>query len=207
MLAGSESTCTEGIAMKVWKRLRQIAAAALMLLAMSACAVAPGPYYRAGENLPPPESTSALRVGINDRNYVMQIFDRTPFGFRRLPQTENFLYDRGYDRVRRERDADFSIDVTLTGGLRDNPDVRAGNTLGGALAGAAAGAIIGGALGDPGPGAAIGAASGGLLGLAAPAASHVVRIDVNVQSFRDGSASQASATVDLSQMPPPKLLV
>ncbi|NLI80723.1 MAG: hypothetical protein GX443_03435 [Deltaproteobacteria bacterium] len=125
-------------------------------------------------------------------------------GLHRLPRTEQLLYDKGYDRVRRERDADFAIDITLSAGLRDNPDVRAGQALGGALAGAAAGAIIGGALGDPGPGAAIGAASGGLLGLAAPAATSVVRIDVNIQSFRTGETSSATATVDLARVPPPE---
>ncbi|NLI33589.1 MAG: hypothetical protein GX422_12565 [Deltaproteobacteria bacterium] len=134
----------------------------------------------------------------------MQIYDRTGIGFRRLPRAEQLLYEKGYDRVRRQRDADFSIDITLAAGLRDNPDVRAGQAVGGALAGAAAGAIIGGALGDPGPGAAIGAASGGLLGLAAPAATTVVRIDINIQSFREGGSSFASSTIDLAHVPPPE---
>jgi hypothetical protein len=185
------------------RRPFQVLLILLILVGMGACAY-PGPYYQSAG--PPPPSTepySDLRVGINDRNFVMQIYDRTSIGFRRLPQSEQLLYDKGYDRVRRERDADFSIDVTVSAGLRDNPDVRAGQALGGALAGAAAGAIIGGALGDPGPGAAIGAASGGLLGLAAPAATSVARIDINIQSFSDGRSSFASATVDLTHVAPP----
>ncbi len=178
---------------------------AMILIGMSACAY-PEPYYRSASLPPPaasPEPYSDLRVGINDRNFVMQIYDRTNIGFRRLPQAEQLLYDKGYDRVRRERDADFSIDITISMGVRDNPDVRAGQTLGGALAGAAAGAIIGGAVGDPGPGAAIGAASGGLLGLAAPAATSVARIDIKLHSFTEGRGSFASTTIDLDRVPPP----
>lgn len=187
------------------RRTFHVILAGLILLGMGACAY-PDPYYSASPPPPPavsPEAYPDLRVGVNDRNYVMQIYDRTNIGFRRLPQAEQLLYDKGYDRVRRERDADFSIDITVSMGVMDNPNVRAGQALGGALAGAAAGAIIGGAVGDPGPGAAIGAAGGGLLGLAAPAATSVARIDIRLDSFREGRDSFASTTVDLARVPPP----
>lgn len=170
---------------------------------LSACAVAPaGPYYRVSESPSQPASYQDFTPGPKDQNYVMQVSDRTPFGLERLPKTDNMLYSKGYDRVRTDRDADFAIDVAFAAGVQDNPNVRAGNTLGGALAGAAAGAIIGGATGHPGTGAAIGAASGGALGMVAPAGTSLVTIEINLQSFRDRQVSHRTATVDLTNVPP-----
>jgi len=65
--------------MKVWKRLRQIAAAALMLLANERLCRCSRPYYRAGENLPPPESLLHLRVGDQRSQLRHADLDRTPF--------------------------------------------------------------------------------------------------------------------------------
>ena len=80
--------------------------------------------------------------------------------------------------MRRQREADFSLDIALTAEARDNPDVRAEHLLGGAILGAATGALIGAAVRAPATGAAIGAAGGGFLGLASPADTPMIRIDI-----------------------------
>ena len=172
---------------------------------LSSCAVAPvAPHYDVVENPVPGPPQEPLRLDPGDHNYTIHVEDRTPFGLRQLPGTVNSLYERGYDNVRREREADFAIDVVLTAGARDNPNVRAGNMLGGALAGAAAGAIIGGATGNPGAGAAIGAASGGVLGAAAlPADTPMVRIDLTISGLHERTSMQRSRTIDLAGTPPP----
>jgi hypothetical protein len=175
----------------------------VLAIMLYGCAVTPaGPYYHVSDNHPRAESYERFRLGPGDRYYVMHVENRTPFGVHELPRTMDLLYDKGYDRVRKERRADFSVDVFLSAVLRDNPNARAANTLGGALFGAAAGAIIGGAAGDPGAGAAIGAASGGVLGAVAPADTPMVRIDVNLHSFTDGGDYRKSVTVDLATVPP-----
>ena len=161
------------------------------------------PHYMVQENPPPAADEGNLQVGPGDATYLMRVDDRTPFGAGHLRESINMLYQKGYDPVRREREADFSVDVTLAAYSRDNPEVRTGNAIGGALLGAAAGAIIGGATGHAGTGAAIGAASGGALGMVSPAATPLVRIDITVRSTREGIASSQSATVDLSTVPPP----
>lgn len=150
----------------------------------------------------PGRGRSSFVLGPEDQNYVLQVDDNTPFGIYELPQTNNALYDKGYDRVRRQWEADFSIEISVSGGLRENPEVRAGNTLGGALFGAATGALIGAAVGDPGTGAAIGAASGGALGLISPAATNFVTIDLNVFSFHERVSAYRSLSVDLTTVPP-----
>jgi len=176
---------------------------------MAGCAAGPSPYYSVQEQPavqtggpPGPGGGGYLMVGPQDRNYSLRIEDRTPFGLGNLPQSMNTLYQKGYDQVRRQREADFELDLSFYAMSRDNPDARAGNVVGGALLGAATGAIIGGALGSPGKGAAIGAGSGAALGLVAPADAAMVRIDIRTQSFRDGSASSKSALVDLANVPP-----
>jgi hypothetical protein len=166
-----------------------------------------GPYYGEGPGapygVPPPHASDPpFNLGPNDMTYVMDVRDNTPLGIHHLPYTAQTLYRKGYDHVRRQRDADFAVEVSLSGGMRDNPNVRAGNALGGALLGAATGAIIGGATGDPGAGAAIGAAGGGALGVIAPAATPLVRIDLNLFSLHDRTSSQRSTTIDLAAVPP-----
>jgi hypothetical protein len=161
----------------------------------------PGTYYKVQDNRQP-TGGGPFVLGPNDQNYVLQIEDNTPFGIYELPQTGNLLYTKGYDQVRREREADFSIAMAISGGLRENPEVRAGNTLGGALFGAATGALIGAAVGDPGTGAAIGAASGGALGLISPAATNFVTIDLNVYSFSERMDAFRSIAIDLTTVPP-----
>lgn len=162
----------------------------------------PGPYYDVQRNPSPEGGYGPLYLPPEDQFFALNVSDNTPFGLRYLPQTVDMLYNKGYDMVRYEREAHFVIDINLTGAYRDNAGVRAGQALGGAMIGAATGALIGAAAGDPGVGAAIGAAGGGVLGAAAPAATPMVRIDIQVQSFTDRSISNRSATVDLASVPP-----
>ncbi len=178
----------------------------LFVILSAGCAVAPaGSYYSVANNPTPPDTPSSIEIGATDQYYVLQISDHTPFDVHQLPRTSDMLYNKGYDEVRKQKKADFSIDVALSMSVRDNPDVRAGNMLGGALFGAAAGAIIGGAAGDPGAGAAIGAASGGALGLAAPAGTGMVTIDINTYSYSERLGSRMSRTIDLATVPPPEV--
>lgn len=167
-----------------------------------------GPYYSAQP--PPPESSpapppaaqaSVLTVGPQDRLYVLHVENNTPFSVR-LPQARRTLYEKGYDQVRREREADFSVDVALSTEPRDNPDLRAEHLLGGAILGAATGALFGAVGGRPVLGTIVGAAGGGALGLAAPADTPMVRIDIRTQSFRDRTASSKSVVVDMAHVPP-----
>jgi hypothetical protein len=189
--------------MKGLGKVLRIITTVFLVGALGACAAGPsGPYYRVQENPAPVAAESQLNVGANDQYYTMRIDDRTPFGLQHLPQAADVLYGKGYDEVRRQNRADFTIDIAFFADYQDNPERRAGQTVGGALAGAATGAIIGGALGHPGRGAAIGAASGGALGLVAPASTPLVRIDIRIYSLNDRSSSQRSATVDLSNVPP-----
>lgn len=172
---------------------------------LSACATGPTYYDStpAAVQAPPEPQLFFNNIGPNDKNYTLQVDDRTPFGLFELPHTRDTLYNKGYDEVRRQNRADFTINVSFTPGVQDNPDRRAANTVGGALGGAALGAIIGAATGSPGTGAAIGAASGGALGLVAPASSPLVRIDLNVYDFNSGLTESTSRTVDISHVPPP----
>lgn len=182
-----------------------LAGSAMMVIA--GCAT-PGPYYSVQEQPavqtggPAGHGGGYLMVGHHDRRYILRVEDRTPFGLGNLPQSMNALYQKGYDQVGRQRQADFELSVSFYAMARDNPEARAGNVIGGALLGAATGAIIGGALGSPGSGAAIGAGSGAALGLVAPADAAMVRIDIQTQSFKDGTASSKTAMVDLAHVPP-----
>jgi hypothetical protein len=190
--------------MKALAKISRIMAVALLVGTLGACAEGPsGPYYRVSESPAPVERESQWQLGANDQYYTLRVDDRTPFGLHQLPQAMDLLYGKGYDEVKREKEADFSIDVAFSADFQENPERRAAQTLGGALAGAATGAIIGGALGDPGRGAAIGAASGGALGLVSPASSPLVRININIYSLNERLSSQRSATVDLTNVPPP----
>lgn len=178
---------------------------ALALALLAGCAAGPpAPYYSTTSSpaVVGPSGGAPLNVGVQDRFYILRIDDRTPFGLQNLPQSQNLLYEKGYDQVRREREADFALNIAFFATTRDNPNARAGNVVGGALLGAATGAIIGGALGSPGEGAAIGAGSGAALGLVAPADAAMVRIDITAQSYRDGTYSSSSAMVDLANVPP-----
>jgi hypothetical protein len=164
-----------------------------------------GPYYSVQQ--PPAVSSPAanepafLSVGPQDRYYVMHVDNRTSFAIS-LPQAHRALYEKGYDQVRREREADFSVNIALATESRDNPDARAEHLLGGALLGAATGALIGAAAGAPATGAIAGAAGGGFLGLAAPADTPMIRIDIQTQSFRDATASTKSVVLDMANVPP-----
>ncbi len=183
-----------------WKTITLVFALALL----TGCATYSGPYYSVSESpsYVGPGGGGYLMPGARDRNYILHIDNRTPFGLYSLPQSMQVLYEKGYDQARRQRQADFALDMMFYAESRDNPDRRAGQALGGAVLGAATGAIIGGALGSPGTGAAIGAGSGGALGLIAPADTPMVRIDIRTQSYTDGTTSFKSALVDLANVPP-----
>lgn len=189
--------------MKAVPRSFKIVTLVCAIAFLGGCAAGPAPYYSVSTPAPPPgEESGVLRVGPQDQFYVLHLEDHTPFGLQHLPQSMNVLYEKGYDHVKRERKADFALDIAFFGESRDNPQVRAGQMIGGALLGAATGAIIGGALGSPGRGAAIGAASGGTLGLVAPANTPIVRIDIRTQGLRDDYVSYKSAFVDMANVPP-----
>jgi hypothetical protein len=180
----------------------KIATVVFALAMLAGCVTGPpGPYYSVQEQ-PTPQGGGILSVGPEDHYFALQMEDRTPFGLQGMPQAMNLLYSKGYDQVRRQREADFALNMSFTAMSRDNPDARAGHAIGGALLGAATGAIIGGALGSPGKGAAIGAGSGAALGLIAPADAAMVRIDIRTESYRNGSTSYKSALVDLANVPP-----
>lgn len=182
---------------------KKIATVFFALAMLAGCVTGPpGPYYSVSEQPAQPGGGGILTVGPGDRFYALHMDDRTPFGLHQLPQSMNLLYTKGYDMVRRQREADFLLNLSFVAMSRDNPEARAGNTIGGALLGAATGAIIGGALGSPGKGAAIGAGSGAALGLLAPADAAMVRIDIKTESLRDGTVSYKSALVDLANVPP-----
>ncbi len=159
-------------------------------------AVAPGPPV-----VSPGASSGFLAVGPGDRFYVMGLENNTPFDVY-LHRANHVLYDKGFNRVRNERRADFAVNVSLFQEARDNPDLRGQQMLGGAVLGAAAGALLGAAAGAPATGAIAGAAGGGVLGLAAPAATPVVRIDVRTHSFRSGRNSRRTVFVDMAHVPP-----
>ncbi|HYA42945.1 MAG TPA: hypothetical protein VEF34_16695 [Syntrophobacteraceae bacterium] len=198
--------------MKARQCLPTVLATAFAVVLLGGCATVPygpGPYYTietppAASNPAPAENEAdSLAVGPDDRTYVIHVENNTPFPARRLPQARRVLYEKGFDQVRREREADFSLDISLTSESRDNPDLRGEHLLGGAILGAATGALLGAAAaGRPALGAAVGAAGGSFLGLAAPANTPVVRIDVRTQSFRAGTASTRSAVVDVAHVPP-----
>ncbi|MGA2028354.1 MAG: hypothetical protein ABSH17_14985, partial [Syntrophobacteraceae bacterium] len=168
--------------MKTWEWSSKILVIGSAVVFLGGCATTPyGPYYTV--NPVPVESNQApagneandLTVGPQDHFYLMHVENGTPFGVH-FPQVHQVLYEKGYDQVRRQGEADFSLDITLLTEARDNPDVRAEHLLGGAILGAATGALIGAAVHAPVTGAIAGAAGGGFLGLASPADTPMIRI-------------------------------
>ncbi len=194
--------------MKTWEWSSKILTIGFAAALLGGCATMPyGPYYTV--NTPPaePKQTTTeneanyLTVGPQDRFYIMHVENRTPFGAH-FPQADRVLYEKGYDQVGREREADFSLDIALATEARDNPDVRAEHLLGGAILGAATGALIGAVAHAPVTGTIAGAAGGGFLGLAAPAGTPMIRIDIHTQSFRDRTVSSKSVVLDMAHVPP-----
>jgi hypothetical protein len=194
--------------MKTWDWSWKILTIGFAVVLIGGCATTPyGPYYTV--NTPPAESNQTpteneanyLAVGPQDRFYIMHVENRTPFGAP-FPQAHRVLYEKGYDQVRREMEADFSLDIALTMEARDNPDLRAEHLLGGAILGAATGALLGAVAHAPVTGTIAGAAGGGFLGLAAPAATPMIRIDIHTQSFRDQTVSSKSVVLDMAHVPP-----
>ena len=198
--------------MKTWEWSLKILTIAFAAVLLGGCATTPyGPYYTASTPppTPPPESNQApapeeanyLSVGPQDRFYLMHVENSTPFGVH-FPQAHRVLYEKGYDQVRRQGEADFALDIALTMEARDNPDLRAEHLLGGAILGAATGALLGAIAHAPVTGTIAGAAGGGFLGLAAPANTPMVRIDIHTQSFRDRAVSSKSVVLDMAHVPP-----
>jgi len=204
--------CNEEKLMKTWEWSSKIFTIGLAVALLGGCATtytpsstAPSPPAVASpgpENPAPAENEATfLTVGPDDRTYIMHVENNTPFAAR-FPKARRVLYEKGFDQVRREREADFAVDVALSTEPRDNPDVRAQHLLGGAILGAAAGALLGAAGGRPVLGTIVGASSGAALGLAAPADTPMVRIDVRTESFRDGATSSKTVVVDMAHVPP-----
>ncbi len=194
--------------MKTWEWLSKILAIGSAVVLLGGCATTPyGPYYTVNpapvepNQAPMGNEATGLTVGPEDHLYIMHVENRTPFGAH-FPQARQVLYEKGYDQVGRQREADFSLDIALTAEARDNPDVRAEHLLGGAILGAATGALIGAAVRAPATGAAIGAAGGGFLGLASPADTPMIRIDIHTQSFRDQTVSSKCVVLDMAHVPP-----
>ncbi len=194
--------------MKTWEWLSKILAIGSVVVLIGGCATTPyGPYYTVNpapvELNPAPAGNEPndLAVGPQDRLFLMHVDNHTPFP-PHFPQAHQVLYEKGYDQVRRQAEADFALDIALMAEPRDNPDVRAEHLLGGAVLGAATGALIGAAVRAPAAGAAIGAASGGFLGLAAPADTPMIRIDIHTRSFRDRTVSSKSVVLDMAHVPP-----
>lgn len=194
--------------MKTWERSSKVLTIGFAVILLGGCATAPyGSYYTV--SAPPAESSQAptgnennfLTVGPQDRTYIMHVENSTSFGVR-FPQAHRVLYEKGYERVKRQNEADFALDITLVTQARDNPDVRAEHLLGGAILGAAAGALLGAAAGAPATGAIAGAAGGGVLGLAAPANTPMIRIDIRTQSFLDKTSSSKSVVLDMAHVSP-----
>ncbi|MFZ0928708.1 MAG: hypothetical protein WAN11_08905 [Syntrophobacteraceae bacterium] len=195
--------------MKTWAWSSKILTIGFAVALLGGCATAPyGSYYTV--TTPPAENNQAapgneaniLTVGPQDHTYIMHVENRTPFGGQRFPAAHRVLYEKGYDQVKRQREADFSLDITLSAEPRDNPDVRAEHLLGGAILGAATGALLGAAAGAPVTGTIAGAAGGGFLGLAAPADTPMIRIDIQTQSFIDGTVSSKSVVLDMAHVSP-----
>ncbi len=200
--------------MKTWEWSSRILAIGFAVVLLGGCATTPygpygpySPYYTVNpppveSGQPPAESeTTVLTVGPQDHFYLMHVENRTPFGVH-FPQAHRVLYEKGYDQVRRQAEADFALDIAVIAEARDNPDVRAEHLLGGALLGAATGALIGAAVHAPATGAAIGAAGGGFLGLASPADTPMIRIDIRTQSFRDRTVSSKCVVLDMAHVAP-----
>lgn len=195
--------------MKTWAWSLKILTIVFAVVLLGGCAT---PYYgnyytvqqppaAAPDQAPPIDQAAFLTVGPQDRYYIMHVDNATPFPAN-FPQTHRVLYDRGYDQVRRDNQADFAVNVGLSAEHRDNPDVRAEHLLGGAILGAAAGALIGAAAHAPVTGTIAGAAGGGFLGLASPADTPMVKIDIQTQSFRDNTTSSKSVVLDMAHVPP-----
>jgi hypothetical protein len=195
--------------MKTWAWSLKILTTVFALVVLGGCAT---PYYgnyytvqqppAAAPNQPPAvDEAAVLTVGPQDRYYIMHVDNATPFPAH-FPQAHRVLYEKGYDQVRREGEADFSLNIALSTEARDNPDARAEHLLGGAILGAATGALIGAAAGAPVTGTIAGAAGGGFLGLAAPADTPMVKVDIQTQCFRDNTSSSKSVVLDMAHVPP-----
>ena len=200
--------------MKKLERSSKLLTVGLAVVLLGGCASTPydNPYYSAPPPPPPAAAEQAnptpqqsdpdfLTVGPEDRFYVMHVENNTPFEIR-FPQAHHVLYEKGYDQVRRQREADFALDISLFAESRDNPNVRGQHMLGSAILGAATGALFGAAGGRPVLGTIVGASTGAALGLTAPANTPMVRIQIQTRSFRDGTTSGNSVVVDMEQVPP-----
>lgn len=192
--------------MKRWEWSSKILVIGFAVALLGGCVQTPyGPAIAPGPPGPPAvtpgPSHGFLTVGPMDRYYVMNVENNTPFEVR-FPRANQVLHRNGYDRVFRERNADFAINIALFQEARDNPNLRGEQMLGGAALGAAAGALFGAIAHAPVTGTIAGAAAGGVLGAATPAASPVIRIDIRTHSFRSGMSSQRTVFVDMANVPP-----
>ncbi len=170
----------------VWSA-KVLAIGSAVVLLGGCCALTPcGSRYTV--KAPPAESDQALTfneadyltVGPQDRFYIMLVDNLTPFGAR-FPQVHRVLYEKGYDQVRKLREADFAVEITLITEARDKPDTKVEHLVGGAI---------------------LGTGSGDFLGLSSTADTPMIRIDVQTKAFHDRTMSSKSVVVDMAHVAP-----
>src|SRR5271157_2345094 len=102
--------------MKTWAWSLKISTILFAVVLLGGCAT---PYYgnyytvqqpaaAAPDQPPPVDQAASLTVGPQDRYYIMHVDNATPFPAR-FPQANRVLYEKGYDRVKREGEADFAV--------------------------------------------------------------------------------------------------
>src|SRR5208283_2403010 len=101
--------------MKTWAWSLKTLTIVFAVVLLGGCAT---PYYgnyytvqqppaAAPDQAPPIDQAAFLTVGPQDRYYIMHVDNATPFPAN-FPQTHRVLYERGYDQVRRDNEADFA---------------------------------------------------------------------------------------------------
>ncbi len=188
--------------MKTWKWVSKILAVGIAGALLGGCAAMPygSPYASQPPAVTPGASGGFLNVGPRDRTYVMTVENNTPFVVN-FHRANSVLQAKGYDRVLRENVANFAIDVALFTESRDSLAARGEHALVGGLLGAAGGALIGAAAGNAATGAIAGTAGGGLIGAVVPASHSIVKIAIQIHSFRTGASSQSSVCVNMANVP------
>ena len=197
--------------MKTWAWSLKILTIVFAVVLLGGCAT---PYYgnyytvqqpapAAPNQAPAIDEAAFLTVGPQDRYYIMHVDNRTPFPAH-FPQAHKVLYEKGYDQVRRGKGSRFFSQYS-TGLLKlATTRTQGHNTCwAGRCSAQRVGTLIGAAAHAPVTGAIAGAAGGGVLwGWPAPADLPMIRIDVQVQDFRDRTSSGPERRGGHGQCPP-----